>query len=317
MASMKYCDKHNQVGFLKKPEENAGFIEITATASTLADGTIELRATIDTVEYTITKASVRSKLQLADTSGISMLPNTEFLREWGIWVPPPPTSQPAPTKSTTIPPTPIPEPTSKPLSPPTAPEHETMEHHFEQPSPEHQQSSPRQASDIPQTQAPTHTHEAENQGTCHEDGEEIKKNGKDSKSRRVALTDLEDEDTENSSKQGRNLQKDESEVFETPKQGKSLGETDISPQGLEHMKPSEVLIPKSRPRGEVLYWKIPKKLKSVTREDVSFPKEKDKESVKKEDRFEIKKPVLRYTKRKSLGRKGLQRKPESTKSALR
>ncbi|GJX76550.1 hypothetical protein Tco_0323361 [Tanacetum coccineum] len=94
MASMKYCDKHNQVGFLKKPEESAGFAEIvdflkgshiryalthnptihdslvkqfwqTATASTLADGTLELRATIDTLEYTITEASVRSKLQLA------------------------------------------------------------------------------------------------------------------------------------------------------------------------------------------------------------------------------------------------------------
>ncbi|GJS93229.1 hypothetical protein Tco_0800197 [Tanacetum coccineum] len=40
----------------------------------------------------------------------------------------------------------------------------------------------------------------------------------------------EDEAAENSSKQGRNLQKDESEVFETLKQGKSSGETDISPQ---------------------------------------------------------------------------------------
>ncbi|GJV11845.1 hypothetical protein Tco_1353386 [Tanacetum coccineum] len=79
MASMKYCDKHNQVGFLKKPEESTGFAEIvdflkgshiryaltqnltihdslvkqfwqTATASTLADGTLELRATIDTIE---------------------------------------------------------------------------------------------------------------------------------------------------------------------------------------------------------------------------------------------------------------------------
>ncbi|GKA29220.1 putative ribonuclease H-like domain-containing protein, partial [Tanacetum coccineum] len=59
MASLKYCDKHNQVGFLKKPEESAGFAEITATASTLADGTLELRATIDTLEYTITEASVR------------------------------------------------------------------------------------------------------------------------------------------------------------------------------------------------------------------------------------------------------------------
>ncbi|GKE70407.1 hypothetical protein Tco_1528479, partial [Tanacetum coccineum] len=51
-----------------------------------------------------------------------------------------------------------------------------------------------------------------------------------------------------------------------------------------------------------------------TREDVSVPKEKDKESVKREEEFEIKKPVLRYTKRKSLARKGLQKKPESTKS---
>ncbi|GKC11992.1 hypothetical protein Tco_1008774 [Tanacetum coccineum] len=112
MASMKYCDKHNQVGFLKKPEESAGFAEIvdflkgshiryalthnptihdslvkqfwqTATASTLADGTLELRATIDTLEYTITEASVRSKLQLADASGISMLPNTEIFEEMG------------------------------------------------------------------------------------------------------------------------------------------------------------------------------------------------------------------------------------------
>ncbi|GJS79054.1 hypothetical protein Tco_0728935 [Tanacetum coccineum] len=112
MASMKYCDKHNQVGFLKKLEESAGFAEIvnflkgshiryalthnptihdslvkqfwqTATASTLADGTLELRATIDTLEYTITEASVRSKLQLADASGISMLPNTEIFEGMG------------------------------------------------------------------------------------------------------------------------------------------------------------------------------------------------------------------------------------------
>ncbi|GJW38598.1 hypothetical protein Tco_0064443 [Tanacetum coccineum] len=98
MASMKYCDKHNHVRFLKKPEESTGFAEIvdflkgskiryalthnptihdslvkqfwqTATATTLADGTLELRATIDTLEYTITEASVRSKLQLAMTSG--------------------------------------------------------------------------------------------------------------------------------------------------------------------------------------------------------------------------------------------------------
>ncbi|GJV16467.1 hypothetical protein Tco_1361790 [Tanacetum coccineum] len=61
----------------------------------------------------------------------------------------------------------------------------------------------------------------------------VKKMEKVVKSIRVVLTDSEDEAAKNSSKQGRNLQKDESEVFETPKQGKSSGETDISPQGLE------------------------------------------------------------------------------------
>ncbi|GKC49752.1 hypothetical protein Tco_1072497 [Tanacetum coccineum] len=78
MAQLKYCDKHNQVGFLRKPDESAGFAEITATANTLADGTLELQATIDTIVYTITEASIRHKLQLADASGITMLPNNEI-----------------------------------------------------------------------------------------------------------------------------------------------------------------------------------------------------------------------------------------------
>ncbi|GKA28250.1 ribonuclease H-like domain-containing protein [Tanacetum coccineum] len=120
---------------------------MTATASTLADGTLELRATIDTLEYTITEASVRSKLQLADASGISMLPNTEIFEGMG------------------------------------------------------------------------------NMG--------YPTDGFLYLWRRRGSLDSEDEAAENSSKQGRNLQKDESEVFETPKQGKSSGETDISPQGLE------------------------------------------------------------------------------------
>ncbi|GJR94372.1 ribonuclease H-like domain-containing protein [Tanacetum coccineum] len=55
----------------------------TATATTLADGTLELKATIDTLEYTITEASVQSKLQLADASGISMLPNNEIFEGMG------------------------------------------------------------------------------------------------------------------------------------------------------------------------------------------------------------------------------------------
>ncbi|GJW56939.1 hypothetical protein Tco_0103670 [Tanacetum coccineum] len=314
MASMKYYDKHNQVGFLKKPEESAEFAEIidflkgshiryalthnptihdslvkqfwqTVTTSTLDDGTLELRATIDTLEYTITEASVRSKLQLADASGISMLPNTEIFEGMGNMgyptdgqanqagtqsqpssstVPLPPTSQPAPTESTTIPPIPVTEPTSEPSSPSTAPEHETIKH--QQPSPEYQPSSPRQEYDILQTQAPTHTHKAEIGHMSVNDifqlvpqlmtrieslekdlkqtkqtmgnaivklVKKVKKLEKVVKSRRVVLTDSEDEAAKNSSKQGRNLQKDESEVFKTPKQGKSSGETDISPQGLE------------------------------------------------------------------------------------
>ncbi|GKE42684.1 hypothetical protein Tco_1469968 [Tanacetum coccineum] len=237
MASMKYCDKHNQVGFLKKPEESAGFAEIvdflkgshiryalthnptihdslvkqfwqTATASTLADGTLELRATIDTLEYTITEASVQSKLQLADASRISMLPNTEIFEGMGNMgyptdgqanqagtqsqpssstVPPPPTSQPAPTESTTIPPTPL------------MTGIEILE------------------KDLKQTMG----------NAIVKLVKKVKKLEKVVKSRQVVLTDSEDEAARNSSKQGRNLQKDESEVFETPKQGKSSGETKI------------------------------------------------------------------------------------------
>ncbi|GJR37480.1 hypothetical protein Tco_1213164 [Tanacetum coccineum] len=107
MAQLKYCDKHNQVGFLLKPAESAGYTEIvdflrrsklryalthnppiydslvkqfwqTATARTLADGTQQLNATIDSIEYTITEESVRRQLQLADASGITMLQNEEI-----------------------------------------------------------------------------------------------------------------------------------------------------------------------------------------------------------------------------------------------
>ncbi|GKA44342.1 hypothetical protein Tco_0737066 [Tanacetum coccineum] len=105
--------------------------------------------------------------------------------------PPPSTTQPSsstiplPTKSTIIPPTPI----SQPPSPFTAPEHATMQHSPEQPSPEQplpeqpspeqpspEQPSPRQESDIPQTQAPTHTHKA---ATGHiEVGKESEETGK-------------------------------------------------------------------------------------------------------------------------------------------
>ncbi|GJT58678.1 hypothetical protein Tco_1002211 [Tanacetum coccineum] len=112
MAQLKYCDKHNQVGFLRKPDESAGFAEIvdfllgsnlryalttnptiydslvkqfwqSATANTTADGSLEINATIDTIRYTISEASIRESLQLEDATGITMLPNEELFEGMG------------------------------------------------------------------------------------------------------------------------------------------------------------------------------------------------------------------------------------------
>ncbi|GJW28295.1 putative ribonuclease H-like domain-containing protein, partial [Tanacetum coccineum] len=110
--SAKYCDKHNQVGFLRKPDESAGFAEIvdflrgsnlryaltanptiydslvkqfwqSAIANTKADGSLEINATIDTIRYTISEASIRDSLQLEDATGITMLPNDDLFEGMG------------------------------------------------------------------------------------------------------------------------------------------------------------------------------------------------------------------------------------------
>ncbi|GJU49662.1 hypothetical protein Tco_1219217 [Tanacetum coccineum] len=110
--SAKYCDKHNQVGFLRKPDESAGFAEIvdflrgsnlryaltanptiydslvkqfwqSAIANTKADGSLEINATIDTIRYTISEASIRDSLQLDDATGITMLPNADLFEGMG------------------------------------------------------------------------------------------------------------------------------------------------------------------------------------------------------------------------------------------
>ncbi|GJU61359.1 hypothetical protein Tco_1243194 [Tanacetum coccineum] len=107
MANLKYPDKHNMVAFLKKPNESVGFIEVvdflkgtslryalthnptiydslvkqfwqTVTVRTLANGTQQLVASIDSKDYTITEASVRSTLQLADVTGIHNLSDVEI-----------------------------------------------------------------------------------------------------------------------------------------------------------------------------------------------------------------------------------------------
>ncbi|GJW65411.1 ribonuclease H-like domain-containing protein [Tanacetum coccineum] len=85
MATLRYSDKHNMVTFLKKPNESVSFTEIVdflkdTTLRTLANGTQELVASIDNMEYTITEASIRSKLQLADAAGISNLPDAEIYK---------------------------------------------------------------------------------------------------------------------------------------------------------------------------------------------------------------------------------------------
>ncbi|GJT90827.1 hypothetical protein Tco_1079672 [Tanacetum coccineum] len=168
----------------------------TATAKTLANGTLELHATIDTIAYTITEASIRNKLKLADASGITMLPNNEifegmghmgyptdgsftfwksfFTPQWrflvhhilhcissksGGWdqfgsniatalisTTIPPLSQPAP-------PTPIAETTTASPSPTPSPLHEPMEHTFEQPSTDQQPSTPSQEATTSQLMA--------------------------------------------------------------------------------------------------------------------------------------------------------------------
>ncbi|GJX52883.1 hypothetical protein Tco_0281252 [Tanacetum coccineum] len=80
MANLKYSDKHNMVDFLKKPNESVGFNEVVdfLKVRTLAIETQQLVASIDSKEYTITEASVRSTLQLADATGIHNLSDAEI-----------------------------------------------------------------------------------------------------------------------------------------------------------------------------------------------------------------------------------------------
>ncbi|GKC73583.1 putative ribonuclease H-like domain-containing protein [Tanacetum coccineum] len=95
MANLKFCDKHNMVAYLKKPTRSEGFQEIvdflngshiryalntnltiyvslikkfwqTATVKTVDNGEQEITVTVDGKELTVTEASVRRHLQLAD-----------------------------------------------------------------------------------------------------------------------------------------------------------------------------------------------------------------------------------------------------------
>ncbi|GKA47112.1 hypothetical protein Tco_0739995 [Tanacetum coccineum] len=64
-------------------KQRYGFFSPSYWSNTKADGTLEINATIDTIGYTITKASIRDSLQLADATGITMLPNDEIFEIFG------------------------------------------------------------------------------------------------------------------------------------------------------------------------------------------------------------------------------------------
>ncbi|GJU35341.1 putative ribonuclease H-like domain-containing protein [Tanacetum coccineum] len=55
----------------------------SAIANTKADGSLEINATIDTIRYTISEASIRDSLQLEDATGITMLPNADLFEGMG------------------------------------------------------------------------------------------------------------------------------------------------------------------------------------------------------------------------------------------
>ncbi|GJR92733.1 hypothetical protein Tco_0264907 [Tanacetum coccineum] len=76
----------NMVAYLKKPEGSEGFHQIVdflnaSHIRTLDNGEIELTAIIDGTVKTVTEASVRRHLQLADADGISSLPTTEIFEQ--------------------------------------------------------------------------------------------------------------------------------------------------------------------------------------------------------------------------------------------
>ncbi|GKB02422.1 hypothetical protein Tco_0830511 [Tanacetum coccineum] len=76
------------VAFLKKPQGSEDFQQIVdflntshISTKTLDNGEIELTATFDGQVKTITEASVRRHLKLADANGISTLPSTEIFKQ--------------------------------------------------------------------------------------------------------------------------------------------------------------------------------------------------------------------------------------------
>ncbi|GJT42118.1 hypothetical protein Tco_0941983 [Tanacetum coccineum] len=106
-ANLEFCDKHNMVAYLYKPEGSEEFHQIvdfltashisyaltksptiyvslieqfwqTAIASTLKNGDMEITATIDGKVKVVSEAYIRRHLKLEDSDGISDLPTIEI-----------------------------------------------------------------------------------------------------------------------------------------------------------------------------------------------------------------------------------------------
>ncbi|GJR00349.1 hypothetical protein Tco_0523333 [Tanacetum coccineum] len=151
MANLKYSDKHNMVAFLKKPNEIKQFWQ-TATVRTLANGTQQLIASIDSKEYTITEASVRRDfvpLLPAMLAGAAVDPgegSAQPAEPHHTPVDPisstsqPPHPSPPPHSPLPSPPHPSPPPHSPPpsphQSPPFSPPHYSPPRSYEAPLPE-------------------------------------------------------------------------------------------------------------------------------------------------------------------------------------
>nr|GEW11558.1 RNA-directed DNA polymerase, eukaryota [Tanacetum cinerariifolium] len=110
MANLEFCDTHNMVAYLQKPEGSEEFHQIvnflntshiryaliknptiyvsliqqfwkTATTRTLNNKEMEITNAIDGKVKIVTEASVRRRLKLEDSYGISILPNTEIFEQ--------------------------------------------------------------------------------------------------------------------------------------------------------------------------------------------------------------------------------------------
>nr|GEU55132.1 B3 domain-containing transcription repressor VAL2 isoform X1 [Tanacetum cinerariifolium] len=74
MANLEFCKKHNMVAFLKKPTGSEGFQEIVyflngSHIRAIDNGEQQIIAIVNGKEFTITEASVRIHLQLSDANG--------------------------------------------------------------------------------------------------------------------------------------------------------------------------------------------------------------------------------------------------------